>query len=85
MKLDDAERWIRSVSVKKKHQENMQKILNVWKCWWLDEFVSAGSSEATRLKVVPPDKTSHVRTKKRELVKSLVSSTITGIAKMLNE
>lgn len=77
---------MRSVRVKKKHQVNMQKILNVLRCSLLDGYLlgSESSSEATRLKVVQPDKTSHVRTKKRGLVKSLASSTITGIVTMLN-
>ncbi|TNN37050.1 hypothetical protein EYF80_052793 [Liparis tanakae] len=72
--------WMRSVSVKKKHQEDMQKILNVSGCrWWSDELLFDCFSEATRLKVVQPDKTSHVRTRKRGLVKAPASRTITGI------
>lgn len=78
--------WIRSVTVKKKHQVNIQKFLNMLRCSGFDRFLfnSEGSSEATRLNVVQPDKTSHVRTKKRGLVKSLASSTITGIVTVLN-
>lgn len=78
--------WIRSVRTKKKHQVNIQKFLNMLMCSGFDRFLlsAEGSSEATRLKVVQPDKTSHVLTKKRGLVKSLASSTITGIVKMLN-
>lgn len=72
--------WIRKVRVKKKHHVNMQKILNVLGSGrWLKS-----SCEATRLKAVQQNKTSNVRTKKRGLVKSLASSTITGIATVLN-
>lgn len=78
--------WMSSVRLKKKHQSNMQRILNV--LWWsmLDGSLlnSEGSSEATRLKVMQPDRTSHVRTRKSGLVKSLASSTITGIATVVN-
>lgn len=77
--------WMRSVRVKKKHHVNMQKIQNVLMSWGLDGFKSEGSSEATRLKVVQLDKTSNVRTKKMGLVKSLASSTITGIVTTLNQ
>lgn len=63
--------------MKKKHQMNMQKLLNVLRCL---VFNSVGSNEATRLKVAQPDKTSHVRTKNSGLVKSLASSTITGMS-----
>lgn len=65
---------MRSVRVKKKHQVNMQNILKV--------LGSECSSEATRLKVAQLDKTSHVLTKKRGLVKSRASRTITGIVAM---
>lgn len=72
--------------MKKKHQVNMQKILNMLRCSYLNRSLcnSEFSSEATRLKVIQPDKTSHVRTKKMGLMKSLASSTITGILTVLN-
>lgn len=62
------------VMVKKKHQMNIQKILKV-----LFQVVLLCSTEATRLNAVQVVRTSNVRTRKRGLVKSLASSTITGI------
>lgn len=70
--------------MKKKHQVNMQRILNDLPTSRLDGSLLKSESEATRLKVMQPDRTSHVRTKKSGLVKSLASSTITGMITMRN-
>lgn len=73
--------------MKKKHQVNMQRILNDLPKSKLDGSLlnSESPSEALRLKVMQPDRTSHVRTKKSGLVKSLASSTITGMVTIRND
>jgi hypothetical protein len=69
--------WIRRVRMKKRHQVNMQRILKEY--WWVSEVSSEGTREATRLKVRQPDRRAHMRTRDRGLVRSLASSTITGM------
>lgn len=65
--------------MKKKHQVNIQKTLNV-----SDSGLRMLCCDATRLKAVQLDRTAHVRIRKRGLVKSLASRTITGIVTVFN-
>lgn len=67
--------WMKRVMEKKKHQVDMQK---AWKLWWVSEM-SLESNEETRLKVAQLEMISNVRIKKKGLVKSRVSRTITGM------